>query len=181
MAVKFGHEDSLVASGCNDGVVRMYNMVKSTKVNQVNTNVKDKETNQDTPLNTLRWRPHSDKIDSIGAVILAANTNGHLFQFNAKTGKQLWRSSEPDNQIFAIDYANDGTFFATAGKDNIVRIYDEVTKKTSHNLKGELRHKKGHNNRIFSVKFKPENPVILASGGWDQNVSLPICRYLSGT
>ena len=172
MVGKFGHEDSLVASGGNDGVVRIYNTVRSTKLSQVNTNIKDKETNQDTPVNTLRWRPYSEKIQSVGAVVLAANTNGHLFQFNAKTGKQLWNSSEPDNQIFAIDYSLDGAYFATAGKDNIVRIYDETTKKTSHNLKGELRQKKGHNNRIFAVKFKPENPVILASGGWDQNVEL---------
>lgn len=155
MTAKFGHEDSLIACGFNDGLVRIYNMVKSTKIAQVNTNVKDKETNQDTPVNAIRWRPHSEKIDSIGAVVLTANTNGKIFQFNAKTGKQLWSSSEPDNQIFALDYAHDGTYFATAGRDNVVRIYDEVTKKTSHNLKGELRNKKGHNNRIFSVKFKP--------------------------
>lgn len=88
----------------------------------------------------------------------------------AKTGKQLWHAVEPDNQIFAIDYAHDGRYFATAGRDNIVRIYDEETKKTSHNLKGELRYKSGHSNRIFSLRFKPDNSAILASGGWDQNV-----------
>jgi WD40 repeat protein len=37
-------------------------------------------------------------------------------------------------------------------------------------MKGELRQKAGHSNRVFAVKFKPENPAILASGGWDQNV-----------
>ena len=42
MAIRFGHEDSLVAVGSNDGFIRGYNMVKSTKLSQVNTNVKDK-------------------------------------------------------------------------------------------------------------------------------------------
>lgn len=29
----------------------------------------------------------------------------------------------------SLDYKNDGSSFATAGKDNIIRIYDEQTKK----------------------------------------------------
>lgn len=91
----------------------------------------------------------------MGTVVLAANTNGHLFQFLAKTGKQIWHGVEPDNQIFALDYAPDGRYFATAGLDSTIRIYDEETKKTSHNLKGELRQKHGHSNRVFSVCFKP--------------------------
>jgi len=90
----------------------------------------------DTPVNAMRWRPNSEKGEFIGAVLLTANTNGKLFQINAKNGKQLWSHSEPDNQIFAIDYCHDGSLFATAGRDNVIRIYDEVTKKTSHNLKG---------------------------------------------
>lgn len=29
----------------------------------------------------------------------------------------------------SLDYKNDGSAFATAGKDNIIRIYDYFTKK----------------------------------------------------
>ena len=170
MLAKFAHEDSLLACATSDGYVRIYNLLKNTKIAELNTNVKDKESNSNTPVNALRWRPASEKLESMGAVVLAANTNGHLFQFLAKTGKQLWHSVETDNQIFAMDYAQDGRYFATAGKDNTIRIYDEETKKTSHSLKGELRHKTGHNNRIFAVKFKSDNHSLLVSGGWDQNV-----------
>lgn len=45
MLSKFGHEDSLVACGHSDGLVRVYNLVKSSKIVQFNTNVKDKESN----------------------------------------------------------------------------------------------------------------------------------------
>ena len=170
MLAKFGHEDSLVACGCSDGYVRIYNLIKSSKIAEFNTNVKDRESNSNTPVNAIRWRPASEKLESMGAVVLAANTNGHLFQFLAKTGKQIWHGVESDNQIFALDYASDGRFFASAGRDSVIRIYDEETKKTTHSMKGELRQKAGHSNRVFAVKFKPENPAILASGGWDQNV-----------
>ena len=32
----------------------------------------------------------------------------------------------------AIDYNPNGTSFATAGKDNIIRVYDEESKKVKH-------------------------------------------------
>lgn len=31
-------------------------------------------------------------------------------------------------------------------------------------------HSQGHNNRIFCLKFSPDDPNILLSGGWDQNI-----------
>lgn len=31
-------------------------------------------------------------------------------------------------------------------------------------------HKGGHNNRLFSIKYKIDEPDIMVSGGWDLNV-----------
>lgn len=62
MIAKFAPEDSLVAIGTSDGYVRIHNMLKNSKVAEINTNVKDKESNNNTPVNTLRWRPNSEKI-----------------------------------------------------------------------------------------------------------------------
>ena len=76
----------------------------------------------------------------------------------------------------ALDYNPNGTAFATAGKDNLVRIYDEETKKVAHELSSIKWHKPGHNNRIFSVKFKKDEPDILVSGGWDQNVAISLIK-----
>lgn len=62
--------------------------------------------------------------------------------------------------------------FATAGKDNIIRIYDEQSKKVRTELQSIKWHKPGHNNRVFSLKFKKDEPDIIVSGGWDQNVNI---------
>ena len=62
MITKFAPEDSLVANGTSDGYVRIYNLLKSTKVAEVNTNVKDKESHNDCPVNAIRWRPNSEKL-----------------------------------------------------------------------------------------------------------------------
>lgn len=80
----------------------------------------------------------------------------------------------------ALDYAPNGKSFCTAGKDNIIRVYDEQTKTIAHQLSGIKWHTHGHNNRIFSLKYKPDDPNIIASGGWDQNVpsSYILDKYL---
>lgn len=69
-----------------------------------------------------------------------------------------------------MDYAHSGKIFATAGKDNIIRIYDEETKNISVQLKGIKWHTHGHSNRIQALKFMPDDSNIIVSGGWDQNV-----------
>jgi WD40 repeat protein len=60
----------------------------------------------------------------MSSVILVGSTNGHLYQYAAKTGKQIFHTVEEDNYILAMDYDPEGKHFVTAGKDNIIRIYD---------------------------------------------------------
>ena len=53
------------------------------------------------------------------------------------SGKRLHTMTETTprtgdkNQVFALDYRPDATQFVTAGKDTIVRLYDESTKQVS--------------------------------------------------
>ena len=71
-----------------------------------------------------------------------------------------------------VDYAKDGRQFATGGKDNIVRVYDESTKKVISELKSVKWFSPGHNNRLFCVKWNLNDSNILLSGGWDQNINV---------
>ena len=61
----------------------------------------------------------------MGSVLLVANTNGRIYQYVGKSGKQVFQTEEQGNYILSVDYKNDGSAFATGGKDNVVRIYDE--------------------------------------------------------
>lgn len=74
-----------------------------------------------------------------------------------------------DNQLYTIDYNQNGSLLATAGKDKYIRIYDEQTKSLVLKMKesGELP---GHSNRIFCVKFDPNVENRIASGGWDNTL-----------
>eukprot|EP00913_Durusdinium_trenchii_P031706 g29692.t1 len=110
-----------------------------------------------TPLPTtqLRWRPHgaASKTQSV-LVSVNAEFDGQIMQWHIKSGKCLHSITEKGNQIFCLDYFSDGSQFATAGKDRL------------------LRETAGHSNRIFSLKYHPEDPNIILSGGWDNTVQV---------
>ena len=69
-----------------------------------------------------------------------------------------------------VDFQREGNFFATAGKDTKVRIYDEHTRKiVSTHSGGQPEICAGHVNRIFSLKWTTDSNIII-SGGWDNTL-----------
>ncbi len=75
------------------------------------------------------------------------------------------------NQFFCLDFSPDGKQFAMGAKDKTIRIIDEHTKTLIDTLQGGMG-AQGHSNRVFSVKYVPEDPNLLVSGGWDNTVLL---------
>lgn len=70
-------------------------------------------------------------------VLLAANAAGAVQHWHMSSGKCLHSYEDADNQVYALDYNSDGSLFVTGGKDTIIRIYDESTKKEIQSMKGK--------------------------------------------
>lgn len=76
-----------------------------------------------------------------------------------------------DKTIFSIEYSNDGLHYAAGIADCSIRIFDGVTRKEEIVLGGRDNLKViGHMNKIYSLKYHKDNPKVLISGGWDDNV-----------
>lgn len=92
------------------------------------------------------------------------------------SGKCLHSLEDVENQVYALDYNEEGTKFATAGKDTAVRVYDEATKSCIVTMKGGMGYSvqtsPGHSNRIFSAKYIPGDENTIISGGWDNTVQI---------
>ncbi|OLP87221.1 putative WD repeat-containing protein [Symbiodinium microadriaticum] len=126
------------------------------------------------PTTQLRWRPHgaASKTQSV-LISVNAEFDGQILQWHIKSGKCLHTITEKGNQLFCLDYFNDGSQFATAGRDRLVRVYDEATKRQVMTLQGgDMKETAGHSNRVFSLKYHPEDPNLILSGGWDNTVQL---------
>ena len=74
------------------------------------------------------------------------------------------------NQIYCCDYSPLRPKYATAGGDKRIRVYDDISNKVVETFKGSEDDELGHSNRVFSVKFSPDDQNILFSGGWDNTV-----------
>jgi len=68
------------------------------------------------PIMCLRWRPLNSKAVTKN-VILTANANGKVQHWHTTSGKLLHTIFDELNQFYAVDYNNDGSKFATGGKD----------------------------------------------------------------
>jgi len=81
----------------------------------------------------------------------------------------LSKVQAPD-QVYCLDARADGEQYATAGKDKAVRLHDDGTGAVVVTCRPGGYETIGHSNRIFGVKYHPNDPTRLVSGGWDNTV-----------
>jgi len=122
---KFSHDDRYLATGYGDGLTRIYNL--ATGKLSFTLQSFDSEEGQ-MPVTCLQWRPVSSAMKTSN-VLVTAQADGTIKHWHATSGKCLHKSCEdPENHLYAIDFTQDGTFLAAAGRDRVVRVYDETTK-----------------------------------------------------
>lgn len=124
--------------------------------------------NTDYPVTCIRWKPHQDTMPKNILVSVAAD--GKITHWHTATGKALHTMEEKDNPIMCLDFNPTGQYFATAGNDKRVRLYDDNTKTLLRTMQAGGFDLPGHSNRIFAVNFHKENLNLLISGGWDNTI-----------
>lgn len=171
-SVRFSPDGKFLAAGCGDGAIRLFNVSNGSVAYNI-----EGGSNVALPTTCIRFRPVTSTSQTKN-IFLTANAAGAVQHWHMTSGKCLHTFSDDDNQVFALDYNDEGTQFATAGKDTKIRIYDEATKSNILTLRGSSvgdysKTAPGHANRVFSVKFTHDEHLLL-SGGWDNTVS-PFC------
>ena len=79
-------------------------------------------------------------------------------------------------EVYALDYRPDGGAFAASGKDPAIKLIDENTRNVVSRMKGNAGYgvssAAGHSNRVFSVKWHPDDPNVVLSAGWDNTIQI---------
>jgi WD40 repeat protein len=165
--VKFSPDGKFLAAGCGDGAIRVFNAATGRLSYNLNSKLAD-----GLPTTSLRFRPVS-AASKTKNVLLAVSANGSIGHWHITSGKLLHQVTEEDNQIYCVDYRSDGALFCTAGKDYTLRVYDEATKSMVVGLSGGFgKATPGHSNRVFAVKFHPDDDNVILSAGWDNTVQV---------
>lgn len=193
--VRFSNDGNYIAAGCGDGSIRIFNVSTGGLAYNLQGG-----SNLALPTTSIRFRPDAPNNKSKN-ILISSNAAGTLNHWHMTSGKSLFHLEERgksffffvcfilcnyfinyvslfllDNQIFCLDYSNDGNEFVTAGKDARLRIYDESTKTVKLVMKegknAGITSSAGHSNRIFSVKYHPTDNNLIISGGWDNTIQI---------
>jgi len=164
--VRFSPDDSLLAVSYGNGTVGINNTL--TGRHTFNLNPKRGE-GLTLPITGMCWRPVPASLGK--ELMVSVASDGGVTLWNATARKRLHDVVEEGNQLFCVDYSADASQFATAGKENVIRLYDEASMKVVRELSGgDGTHAAGHSNRVFSVKFHPIQTNLILTGSWDKKI-----------
>ena len=148
-AVAFSPDSALVASGHDDGTVRLW------------------EATSGKPLRAFAG--HTGSVGSVafsadGATLATGGDDGMVRLWEATSGKSLRALKGHTGGVRSVAFSPDGATLATGGEDGKVRLWKATSGKP-------LRALKGHTSWVWSVAFSPDG-ATLATGGGDRKVRL---------
>ncbi|TPX32776.1 hypothetical protein SeMB42_g07575 [Synchytrium endobioticum] len=165
----FSPDDKYLIVGLGNSAIQVY----STQTNALERTMMPPNADSRICCTAISFRP--DRPNSKTRNVLAATyADGRLIHWHYTSGQLLSSVTEPGNEtLLAVTYKSDGSQYATAGSDAVVRIHDATTQKVTTRLElGTPNVSTGHINRVFSVKFHPTDVNMALSGGWDNTVQI---------
>eukprot|EP00667_Euglena_gracilis_P022427 EG_transcript_24986 len=124
-SVRFSPDGKLFAAALGNGTVQCFN-APGTPHRTLRPQGPAKE---ELPCTCARWVPATAK-----AMLAVACAAGSVQLLDVGTGQVAAAVPEPDNEVLTVDCSPDGTHFASAGSDRIVRVYDTATAQLLHEL-----------------------------------------------
>lgn len=163
LSAKFDSTSKFIAAGCEDGIINIIYITKDLTTTQLINSAE-----KPGPVACLKWRPGQSS-ENLKNTLLATYSNGNVIYWHATSKQALFRIHEQDNQVNCCDFAIDGNKFVTGGSDCKIRLYDcgKMSKPPTTLEAGSVP---VHSNRVFGVKFHPNDPNAMYSGGWDKLV-----------
>lgn len=162
--LEFSADGAALAAGYGDGTVRLYNPASGRRLHKL-------QHNSQHPIPSLSFRNSA----SAGSVplLLSVSSVGQVCHWHVSRGSLLHTFVEDNNELYTCAFNPDGTSFLTAGKDMVIRCYDESTNQLLCSLRhGNEETTSGHANRIFSARYRADDANIIASGGWDNTIQI---------
>eukprot|EP00112_Aurelia_sp_Birch-Aquarium-sp1_P010095 Seg2174.2 transcript_id=Seg2174.2/GoldUCD/mRNA.D3Y31 product="Vegetative incompatibility protein HET-E-1" protein_id=Seg2174.2/GoldUCD/D3Y31 len=160
------------AVGLGSGSIQLYSMEKLDRIRKLLPG-----SFIGLPITSVKFYP-----TTIKNLLFAAGADASVSIWDMNNFTHVETIDEPGNQIGAMDFANDGITFATAGKDRNVRLYDSETFKIKKKYFGVdllevesdevASSESGHCRKILALRFHPEDKDILLTAGWDHAVKI---------
>jgi WD40 repeat protein len=170
MAIAFSADDRFIATGHFDGAVTVYDAMSGSAKLDFNVSTPERPL----PVTGLRFHPTQP-------VLLISTSAGILEKRDIRTGELIVQWREEGNEVYCVDYRRDGRFFATAGSDGAIRVYDDASNHVTTTYSTMPEYSTNHAaNRMYSVLFAPDDLNALYAGGWGNTVHVFDLRVTTG-
>ena len=167
-AVAFDPKGILLATGCHDGKVRLFDIAKGNVVKEIDAHTKA----EPSPVYSVLWA-------NDGKRLFSCSMQGSIKAWDVPSGNlayeiKAYKEKEADNGhkegVFSLAISPDQTILATAGGDRVIKFWNFQDGKFVRNLinKGLPNSDKepaSHQGWIYSVRFTPDGKYLLAVGG----------------
>nr|POF13692.1 vegetative incompatibility protein het-e-1 [Quercus suber] len=190
-ALTFSPDGQVVASGSNDGTVRLWNAITGEQMQklegdvgvvhkvvfspegQVLASVSEDATvrlwNTTTGEQTQKLEGHDSRINAVafspdGQVFASGSIDGTLWLWNVITGERMQKLEGHSGVILELVFSRDGQVVASGSHDAAVRLWNATTGKLTKKLEG-------HRHWILRVAFSPDGQAV-ASASADRTVRL---------
>ncbi len=157
-AVAFAPDGLCLVSGCDDGIIRVWNRATAAEVRQ---------------LKGHRGRISSLSFSPDGTILASGSGDQTVGLWDVATGKLLQRCQGHDGWVRSVQFSPDGKTVASASFDETVRLWDAATGKELHRFEG-------HEAPVSAVAFAPDGKSLAScdhdnvSRIWDVATGKPI-------
>jgi WD40 repeat protein len=176
LSVAFNPQGTLVATGCGDGQVRLFDLAKKAQLRQIAAHAKP----PDTAIYGVSWSPD-------GKQVVTASIDNSLKLFNAETGALIRefkaykvKDFEKGHQdsVFCVAFSPDGKYLASgsAAFERIIKIWNVADGTVVRDLvnpklkpKNPMDPKVSHPGAIYSLRFSSDGKTLVSAGMASQN------------
>src|SRR5262249_17551424 len=121
-AVAFNSTGTLLATGCHDGILRIFDVANRPQLNQVNAHV----TPNNTGIYCLAWSPNDKQIVT-GSIdyslkLWDANTGAMVREFKAFKEKVFEKGH--NDSVYCVAFSPDGKNIASGGAERIIKLWN---------------------------------------------------------
>lgn len=163
MAVRYNNSATILACGLNNGTVVLIDNDKASVIKSFLTSF------EKYPVTSLRWKPNTQN----SQILTISSSEGHLMCYNATLDKVLYKTQiKQQSQILCSDYNQDSKILAYGMNTGKIGIWNDIMQKDERMLDSSNWFNNGHSNRIFSIKFIPDDQNMLLSAGWEKAIFL---------